>query len=100
VPKIQWLHYAENSLAPLCRKPTGLITPRDDTSRVRGSGQGFTYNFGRGMSAFSTPLVGYLSNTVTLGKGIGIVAVSGFAVVILMVLLLPETRGKVLVAYD
>jgi MFS family permease len=69
-------------------------------SRVRGSGQGFVYNFGRGMSAFSTPLVGYLSSTVTLGKGIGIVAVSGFAVVILMVLLLPETRGKVLVAYD
>ena len=69
-------------------------------SRVRGSGQGFVYNFGRGMSAFSTPLVGYLSSTVTLGTGIGIVAVSGFAVVILMVLLLPETRGKVLVAYD
>jgi MFS family permease len=69
-------------------------------SRVRGSGQGFAYNFGRGMSAFATPLVGYLSTTITLGKGIGVVAVTGFAVVILVVALLPETRGKVLVAYD
>lgn len=69
-------------------------------SRVRGSGQGFAYNFARGMSAFATPLVGYLSSTITLGRGIGVVAVTGFAVVIFMVLLLPETKGKVLVAYD
>jgi MFS family permease len=69
-------------------------------SRVRGSGQGFAYNFGRGMSAFSTPLVGYLSSTITLGKGIGVVAVSGFALVVLIVMLLPETRGKHLAVYD
>ena len=69
-------------------------------SRVRGSGQGFVYNFGRGMSAFSTPLVGYLSSTITLGKGIGVVAVTGFAVVVLIVSLLPETRGKPLAVYD
>jgi MFS family permease len=69
-------------------------------SRVRGSGQGFAYNFGRGMSAFSTPLVGYLSSTITLGKGIGVVACSGFALVVLIVALLPETRGKKLAVYD
>jgi MFS family permease len=69
-------------------------------SRVRGSGQGFAYNFGRGMSAFSTPLVGYLSGTITLGKGIGVVAVSGFALVVLIVTMLPETRGKQLAVYD
>jgi MFS family permease len=69
-------------------------------SRVRGSGQGFAYNFGRGMSSFSTPLVGYLSSAITLGKSIGVVAVSGFALVVLIVMLLPETRGKRLVVYD
>lgn len=69
-------------------------------SRVRGSGQGFVYNFGRGISAFSTPLVGYLSSTITLGKSIGLVAIVGFAVVILTVSLLPETRGKPLAVYD
>jgi len=69
-------------------------------SRVRGSGQGFTYNFGRGMSAFATPLVGYLSSAMSLGKAIGVVAIVGFAVVILVVALLPETRGKALAVYD
>ncbi len=69
-------------------------------SRVRGSGQGFVYNFGRGVSAFSTPLVGYLASSMTLGKAIGVVAIAGFAVVILAVSLLPETRGKVLEVYD
>lgn len=69
-------------------------------SRVRGSGQGFVYNLGRGLSAFATPLVGYLSSTMTLGKAIGVVAIVGFAVVILAVSLLPETRGKVLQVYD
>jgi MFS family permease len=69
-------------------------------SRVRGSGQGFVYNFGRGVSAFATPLVGYLSSTITLGKAIGLVAIVGFAVVILTVSLLPETRGKPLAVYD
>jgi hypothetical protein len=35
------------------------------------------------MSAFSTPLVGYVNSTMTLGKAIGLVAIVGFAAVIL-----------------
>ncbi len=69
-------------------------------SRVRGSGQGFVYNFGRGLSAFTAPIVGAMSSGMPLGQSIGIVAVIGFTVVILMVSLFPETRGKELVAYD
>jgi MFS family permease len=69
-------------------------------SRVRGSGQGFVYNFGRGLSAFTAPIVGAMSGGMPLGQSIGIVAVIGFTVVILMVSLFPETRGKELVAYD
>jgi MFS family permease len=69
-------------------------------SRVRGSGQGFVYNFGRGLSAFTAPIVGAMSSGMPLGQSIGIVAVIGFSVVILTVSLFPETRGKTLVAYD
>jgi MFS family permease len=69
-------------------------------SRVRGSGQGFVYNFGRGLSAFTAPIVGSMSTGMALGHSIGIVAVIGFTVVILTVSLFPETRGKPLVAYD
>ena len=69
-------------------------------SRVRGSGQGFVYNFGRGLSAFTAPLVGYLSGGMPLGKSIGMVAGIGFAMVVLVVFFLPETRGKQLDIYD
>jgi MFS family permease len=69
-------------------------------SRVRGSGQGFAYNFGRGLSAFTAPLIGEMSKAMTLGKAIGILAGIGFAMVVLMVALLPETRGKELLVYD
>ena len=69
-------------------------------SRVRGSGQGFVYNFGRGLSAFTAPLVGYLSGGMALGGSIGIVAGIGFATVVLAVFFLPETRGKKLAVYD
>ena len=69
-------------------------------SRVRGSGQGFVYNFGRGLSAFTAPIVGAMSGGMPLGQSIGIVATIGFAVVVLTVSLFPETRGKELVAYD
>jgi len=32
MPKTRWLLYAENRLAPLCRKLGGSITPEDDTA--------------------------------------------------------------------
>jgi MFS family permease len=69
-------------------------------SRVRGTGQGFAYNFGRGIGALFPTLVGYLSGTLSLGAAIGIFAVSAYALVIIAALLLPETKGRVLKAYD
>jgi MFS family permease len=65
---------------------------------VRGAGQGFCYNFGRGLAAFFPTLVGMLSASVTLGTAIGIFAAFSYAVVILAALVLPETRGRELVA--
>lgn len=69
-------------------------------SRVRGSGQGFAYNFGRGIGALFPALVGYLSASMPLGRAIGIFAGAAFGVVIIAVALLPETRGKHLAVYD
>ncbi len=69
-------------------------------SRVRGSGQGFAYNFGRGIGALFPALVGYLSASMPLGRAIGIFAGAAFVVVIIAVSLLPETRGKQLAVYD
>ena len=69
-------------------------------SRVRGSGQGFAYNFGRGIGALFPALVGFMSAVMPLGEAIGIFAGSAYVLVIFAVALLPETRGKVLAVYD
>jgi MFS family permease len=63
-------------------------------TRIRGSGQGFTYNFGRGIGALFPSVVGYLSAGMPLGRAIGIFAASAYAVLLLAAALLPETRGK------
>ena len=68
-------------------------------TRVRGSGQGFAYNFGRGVGALFPSLVGYLSQTMTLGAAIGTFAVIAYAILFIAVMLLPETKGKTLTAY-
>jgi MFS family permease len=65
---------------------------------VRGTGQGFCYNFGRGIGAFFPTFVGMLSASVPLGTAIGIFAAISYAIVILAALALPETRGRELVA--
>jgi len=68
-------------------------------SRARGAGQGFVYNFGRGVGAFFPTIIGILSATIGLGGAIGFGAF-GYALCLIALLFLPETRGKHLVAVD
>lgn len=68
-------------------------------TRLRGSGQGFCYNFGRGIGALFPFLVGALSTTTTLANAIAIFAVAAYGVFFLAAFALPETRGKVLHAH-
>ncbi|MGX1412167.1 sugar phosphate permease [Bradyrhizobium elkanii] len=65
-------------------------------TRLRGSGQGFCYNFGRGIGALFPFLVGALSTTTTLANAIAIFAVAAYGVFFLAAYALPETRGRVL----
>ncbi len=67
-------------------------------TRVRGSGQGFAYNFGRGVAALNPFFVGLLSKTLPLGQSIGVFAVGAYGLLIVAALLLPETKGRVLTA--
>jgi MFS family permease len=69
-------------------------------TRLRGSGQGFCYNFGRGIGALFPFLVGALSTTTTLANAIAIFSVAAYGVFFLTAFALPETRGKVLHAHD
>jgi MFS family permease len=63
---------------------------------MRGSGVGFCYNFGRILSGGLPPLIGYMSSRMSLGAAIGIDAGLAYGLVVVAVLLLPETRGKAL----
>ena len=65
-------------------------------TRLRGSGQGFCYNFGRGIGALFPFLVGALSNSTSLANAIAIFAVAAYAVFFIAAYALPETRGRVL----
>jgi MFS family permease len=65
-------------------------------TRLRGSGQGFCYNFGRGIGALFPFLVGALSTTTSLGNAIAIFAVLAYGVFFIAAFALPETRGRIL----
>ena len=52
------------------------------------------------MGALFPTLVGYLSARIPLGHAISGFAVAAYLVMILAVLLLPETRGKELRVYE
>jgi len=80
--------------------PIGAFFTELFPSRLRGSGQGFSYNFGRGIGALFPTLVGFLSVSVTLGHAIAIFAAGAYLVMILGTALLPETRGKELHVYE
>jgi hypothetical protein len=67
-------------------------------TRVRGVGQGFTYNIGRAVGALFPTLVGILSTRMPLGEAIGLFAGIAYATMAVAAFLLPETKGKVLAA--
>lgn len=63
---------------------------------IRATGQGFAYNFGRGAGSMMPFVVGTLSATLPLGQAISLCAVSSYLLVLVAVVLLPETAGTAL----
>lgn len=65
-------------------------------TRVRATGQGFSYNFGRVVAASFPPLIGLVSTHISLPMAMAGFALASFACVIIAALALPETHGRVL----
>lgn len=63
---------------------------------IRGSGVGFCYNAGRVVSAGLPALIGWMSGSMELGTAIGIDAALSYSLVLVALLLLPETQGVAL----
>lgn len=62
---------------------------------MRATGQGFTYNAGRAASALAPFVIGTLAATKGIGSALGFTSLF-FVLGSLLILLMPETRGKVL----
>src|SRR6185437_3537467 len=74
--------------------PMGPFMTELYPTAVRGVGQGFCYNAGRGVGAIFPALVGFLASTWGLAAAIAIFTFVGLALMIIALLMLPETRGR------
>ena len=93
-----WLGFPLGFFASGIFSGMGAFHTENFPTRVRGSGQGFAYNFGRGVAALNPFFVGVLSATLPLGQSIGVFAVIAYGILIVAALLLPETKGRELTA--
>src|SRR5262249_37597124 len=64
-------------------------------TRVRATAQGFTYNVGRALGAVAPFTIGALAETQGIGSALGLTS-AFFAAGAILILLVPETRGKTL----
>lgn len=80
--------------------PMGAFFTELFPTAMRGSGQGFAYNFGRGIGSIFPAVVGYLSVPLQLGRAIAICAASAYLLMVIAVLMLPETQGRKLEEVD
>ncbi|WP_043929909.1 MFS transporter [Bacillus sp. EB01] len=72
----------------------GTVLAEMFPTRLRGSGQGFAYNVGRGVSAFAITGAGAIAITTGLGTALVYSSVGLYIIAIFAVALLPETKGK------
>jgi sugar phosphate permease len=80
--------------------PMGPFMTELYPTAVRGTGQGFCYNAGRGIGAVFPALIGFLSDHMSLAGAIGVFSAIAFGIMILMLMMLPETRGRSLAELD
>jgi MFS family permease len=74
--------------------PMGPFMTELFPTAVRGVGQGFCYNVGRGIGAVFPAMVGFLAARLGLAAAIATFTFCGLALMIVALLLLPETRGR------
>ena len=63
-------------------------------TRVRATGQGFSYNTGRAVGSMVPAVVGIVAPNLGLGPAMGLCAASAYVLVLIATAMLPETRGR------
>ena len=79
--------------------PMGPFMTELYPTEIRGTGQGFCYNAGRAAGSLFPTMVGYLSQVQSLGISIAICSATAFGLMIVTLLLLPQTHGRSLATF-
>jgi MFS family permease len=80
--------------------PMGPFMTELFPTELRGNAQGFCYNSGRAIGSFFPTMVGYVSQTLPLGTTIAIFSAVASGLMIVMLMWLPETRGRELASLE
>jgi predicted MFS family arabinose efflux permease len=80
--------------------PMGPFMTELYPTEVRGTAQGFCYNAGRAIGSLFPTMVGFVSQTLPLGATIAVFSAVASGIMIVMLMLLPETRGRSLAALE
>jgi MFS family permease len=80
--------------------PMGPFMTELFPTQIRGNAQGFCYNSGRAIGSVFPTVIGYASESLGLGISIAVFSTIASALMIVMLLMLPETRGRSLAALD
>jgi hypothetical protein len=67
---------------------------------IRGTGQGFCYNAGRAIGSVFMTAIGFATALMPLGTAFALFSTSAHALMIVMLLLLPETRGRAIASLE
>ncbi|AQH01412.1 MFS transporter [Burkholderia sp. KK1] len=78
--------------------PLGPYLSEIYPTTMRGSGQGFCYNAGRGVGALFPLLIGVLASQMPLSKSIAIFGFIAYGLMFVALCFLPETKGRSLQA--
>ncbi len=76
--------------------PMGPFMTELYPTEVRGTGQGIGYNGGRAIGSFFPTMVGYAAPVLSLGTSIAVFCVLACILMMVMLLTLPETHGRVI----
>jgi predicted MFS family arabinose efflux permease len=80
--------------------PMGPFMTELFPTSVRGTAQGFCYNAGRAFGSIFPTMVGFLSQILPLGLTIAVLSAIASGIMIVMLMLLPETRGRSLASLE
>jgi MFS family permease len=74
--------------------PMGPFMTELYPTSIRGTGQGFCYNAGRAVGSVFMTAIGFATAVMPLGAAIALFSTLAHMLMIVMLLLLPETRGR------